>query len=335
MPPTVTMAQIAERCGVSRPTVSYALNGRDNFVSPEVAARIRQTALELGYQPHTAAQSLRRGSFRTLSLLYGAHSYLPKEFLDALIEGAAERHIRIDLTNVDHRRLGDPGYQPDVLRTRFADGVLLDDGGTAPDEIVRRLESGGRPTVTVNWLRPHNTVLPDDRQGGRRAAEILLAYGHRSAACVVQKINHFSMAERRDGFIETFRAGGGAVDVFDQEGGGPSLWRTLHAYFRNPARPTALFATSEFMGTVAGGAAMAAGLRPCGDLSVIAIADHRFAGWGSETSCLLTPWSTVATAALHLLAHRLGDPERRAMPAQRIPYGEPTALNTLGPPPIA
>lgn len=336
MRPPVTMAQIARRCGVSRPAVSYALNFRDDQISVEVATRIRRTARELGYRPHAAAQSLKRGSFHTLSLLYGPHSYLPKEFLDALIDGADARRFRIDLTSVDHGRLADPGYQPNILRTHFADGVLLDNGGLAPDEVVTRLEASGSPTVTVNWNRPFNAVIPDDRGAGRAAAEQFLARGHRSALCVTQytaDVGRFGLRERRDGFVDAFRAGGGTVALIEDIGGGSVHWQGLHTFFSAPGRPTAVFAVSEFTASMAGGALMAAGLRPPTDISVLAVSDRRFAHWGRETSCLLIPWPEVAEAALTLLTDRLADPERADRPALCIPFGEPTAFNTLGPAP--
>ena len=51
----VTLKQIAELAGVSRGTVDRALYNRGR-VNPEVAARIRAIADELGYQPNRAGR---------------------------------------------------------------------------------------------------------------------------------------------------------------------------------------------------------------------------------------------------------------------------------------
>nr|WP_297274954.1 LacI family DNA-binding transcriptional regulator [uncultured Agathobaculum sp.] len=53
----VTAQQIAELTGVSRGTVDRALHNRGR-VKPEVAARIRQVAAELGYRPNPIGQAL-------------------------------------------------------------------------------------------------------------------------------------------------------------------------------------------------------------------------------------------------------------------------------------
>ena len=55
----VTAQQIAELAGVSRGTVDRALHNRGR-VNPEVAERIRQIAVELGYKPNLVGQALVR-----------------------------------------------------------------------------------------------------------------------------------------------------------------------------------------------------------------------------------------------------------------------------------
>ncbi len=55
----VTAQKIAEIAGVSRGTVDRALHNRGR-VNPEVAARIRQIATELGYKPNLVGQALVR-----------------------------------------------------------------------------------------------------------------------------------------------------------------------------------------------------------------------------------------------------------------------------------
>ena len=54
-----TMADVAAKVGVSRQLVSLVFRNA-NGVSPQTALKIRKAALELGYSPNLAAQSLRR-----------------------------------------------------------------------------------------------------------------------------------------------------------------------------------------------------------------------------------------------------------------------------------
>lgn len=53
----VTMKQIAEACHVSRGTVDRVLNNRGK-VKPEVDAKVREVAKQMGYRPNTAGKAL-------------------------------------------------------------------------------------------------------------------------------------------------------------------------------------------------------------------------------------------------------------------------------------
>ncbi|MEV3924844.1 LacI family DNA-binding transcriptional regulator [Actinomadura coerulea] len=69
----VTLAQVAERAGVSVMTASYTYN-RPNRVSEQARSRVLAAAAELGYAgPDPSARSLRRGSNRTLGVVMGEH----------------------------------------------------------------------------------------------------------------------------------------------------------------------------------------------------------------------------------------------------------------------
>ncbi|MBT2439179.1 substrate-binding domain-containing protein [Streptomyces sp. ISL-36] len=64
-PPTI--ADVASAAGVSRTTVSHALNGLGK-VDPRTRERIKQVAADLGYRPNLRAQRLRRGQAKAIAL---------------------------------------------------------------------------------------------------------------------------------------------------------------------------------------------------------------------------------------------------------------------------
>ena len=67
----VTLAQVAQRAGVSVMTASYTYS-RPDRVSPESRDRVLAAAAELGYAgPDPRARSLRRGSTLTLGVVMG------------------------------------------------------------------------------------------------------------------------------------------------------------------------------------------------------------------------------------------------------------------------
>ena len=65
----VTIADISKACGVSRATVSKALNGASD-VSQETARRIRETAKAMGYLPNAAARSLKLRRSYNIGVLF-------------------------------------------------------------------------------------------------------------------------------------------------------------------------------------------------------------------------------------------------------------------------
>ena len=64
----VTAFDVAQRAGVTQPTVSRALNGSPK-VSQETRAKVLQAAEELGYVINQNATRLRRGETMTLAVV--------------------------------------------------------------------------------------------------------------------------------------------------------------------------------------------------------------------------------------------------------------------------
>src|SRR6187402_2902607 len=64
-----TIADVAEKAGVSKATVSRFLNRRDELLTPEIALRVEQAIAALGYTPSPMAQALKRGRSRLIGLV--------------------------------------------------------------------------------------------------------------------------------------------------------------------------------------------------------------------------------------------------------------------------
>src|SRR3954452_15685855 len=77
-----TMADVANRAGVSRTLVSFILDGKPG-ASEETRQRVLAVAEEIGYRPDSAARLLARGRSRTLGVMFTVH----QTFQTDLIEG--------------------------------------------------------------------------------------------------------------------------------------------------------------------------------------------------------------------------------------------------------
>ncbi len=184
-----TLSDVAARAGVAATTASYILNGRtlEMRISTDTEARVNRAALELGYRPNRTAQSLRTASTRIIGVVT---DYVAGGMFSARILAGANAEAR----SRDHVLMigesdGDAGVTTDLVHEfvdRQVDGLLFVTRTTSTITLPKGLE--GTRVVTVNCVDPTATypsVLPDDRGGGRRAAEAILAAGVRDDIVVV------------------------------------------------------------------------------------------------------------------------------------------------------
>ncbi|MFI8962623.1 LacI family DNA-binding transcriptional regulator [Streptomyces sp. NPDC053493] len=172
-PPTI--ADVARTAGVSRTTVSHALNGLGK-VDPRTRERIKQIAAEMGYRPNLRAQRLRRGEARAIALassmpfaVAGGPSRLG--FYMEVAAAAAESALLHDYALV----LVPPVQSGAALDSVDIDGAIVVEPD-ADDAAAARLKQRGLPYVALG--RPVSTdedVPYVDLQGGA-VAEALLTH---------------------------------------------------------------------------------------------------------------------------------------------------------------
>jgi DNA-binding LacI/PurR family transcriptional regulator len=177
----VTLAQVAERAGVSVMTASYTYN-RPDRVSPEARARVLAAARDLGYAgPDPRARSLRRGSTLTLGVVMGEHlSYAFDDpgavsFLAGVAEICADRGYGMTILPIT-------GAEDDVSRVTDAavDGFIV--WTTSDDDpVLAAVRATKRPAVI--------------HSGPRREGLRLVSIDHRSAARAIGGLA-FAGAER-------------------------------------------------------------------------------------------------------------------------------------------
>lgn len=106
---TVTIKDIAKAANVSRGTVDRALNDRGG-VNPDVAARIKSLASEMGYKPNSIAQALATHA-KPIRIGIIINS-LGNPFFDKVLEGieAARKSLEDYGISIDIRKIR--GYNP-------------------------------------------------------------------------------------------------------------------------------------------------------------------------------------------------------------------------------
>ena len=207
----VTIYEVAERAHVSLATVSRVMNGSAP-VSDVMRERVREAADSLGFRPSLVASSLSRHETKTLGLIVPdiANPFFA-ELARAVEKTAATEGYAVFVCNTDDHPSLEASYI-DVLSRRQVDGLLLCTGSRTTFELAT---GSGLPVLLLARDLPvaegHSieSVVLDDRLGGRMAAEYLYRLGHRSLAYVGESQSVVSSEDRRRGFWDAIRDAGG------------------------------------------------------------------------------------------------------------------------------
>jgi DNA-binding LacI/PurR family transcriptional regulator len=185
-----TLEIVARHAGVSRQTVSNALNA-PHVVKAATLQRVRASIDELGYRPSSAARQLRTRRSRVLGLRLepvqdGINGAVLDRFLHALTDSAQERGYRVMLfTAADDRQ--EIARYGELLDTDDLDAFVLT-STHRDDHRAAWLTEHGIPFVTFGrpWAAQdqggHAWVDVDGRSGTQAAVAHLRELGHRRIA---------------------------------------------------------------------------------------------------------------------------------------------------------
>lgn len=204
---TATLATVAAEAGVSRQTVSNALNSPE-LLRPDTLARVQEAIERLGYTPNRAARNLRTRASQLVGLrldpaVDGTASGLMDRFLHSLVESFKEAGLHVLLFSAED--VNDPldGYDA-LLRSAAVDAFVVTDtyrGNPQAgwlDERQVPFVAFGRP-----WVEPHAThpwVDVDGRAGVALAVDHLADRGHERIAWVGWQPTSLLGEERRQGW---------------------------------------------------------------------------------------------------------------------------------------
>lgn len=234
-----TMQDIAERCGVSKVTVSRALRGDLTFVSYETARRIKEVASELGYDPlHN--QAARKLALRkagqdvinsVIALCFPTDLYRYSYFghiYQGIMDIALER--KFSVLYVADLRLQET-LVPPVFARGDVDGLLslmhANDIAVALKNLRADIGFNGHPVVSImEPLEGCSSVVADEYTGGRSATEHLLDLGHRY-------IMHFIARNDIEPHLQRLQ---GIKDAYIQRGLDPEKYLTT-VYWYTETQP--------------------------------------------------------------------------------------------------
>ncbi|MFB9660283.1 LacI family DNA-binding transcriptional regulator [Glycomyces mayteni] len=329
----VTIADIAERAGVTSGAVSLAVNGKPG-VSDATRARILDVARELRWRPSHAAQTLMGKNSEAVGLVLARPAEVIGEeiFFSKFIAGVQStlsgRGYSLLLQMAEDAAAEAAIHQAWILDGRV-DGILVLDP-RIDDPRIAALAGMDHPTIVVGGQVDRDSIRSVHVDNGGAMGLImdhLHGLGHDRIAYVTgdQAFRHIS--ERMDAFSQF------CVDhgVWGQSLAGnfdPAQAREATARLAGaPRPPTAIVFDSEVM-AIAGMSTLASlGLRVPADVSVLS--------WEDSTTCqVLHPTVTALsrdavslgrTAAAEILQLIAGQPVQQEPVVARVIHRESTA----------
>ncbi|WRS30462.1 LacI family DNA-binding transcriptional regulator [Actinomycetaceae bacterium MB13-C1-2] len=254
----VTIREVAILAGVGTKTVSRVMNNEPN-VRPETAARVRDAAAKLRYEPDLYAGNLRRRDRSTgsIGLLLADASDPFEASMQRAIEAEVERRGMVMITmSVDENPARQRRAVNEMLRRRV-DGLILMPAGRS-DGYLTEIQERGLPMVFVDRHADGSaadTILTNNVEASQVAARQLVNLGHRQIALVGKPHEIETERVREQGFLdEVRRTGGEEVDVQVRMGMSDDKETTSVALelLQSSKPPTAFFATQNMItvGTV-------------------------------------------------------------------------------------
>jgi DNA-binding LacI/PurR family transcriptional regulator len=204
----VTIEDISRHTGLSRGTVSRALNDRPD-ISQQTKERVLEACRELHYSPSHAARSLATGRRYAVAILVDdLQSVFASAFARGVIARAQIEHYAVHVSELG----AEPDRALEHLRALVSERVdsLLLATPLRPDLAQRVAEfMNERPLVTVAAIPGFecDVLTPDYAEAGRLAARHVLP-GAAPDVIYVHQDDSEAGALRRAGFEEVCRAGG-------------------------------------------------------------------------------------------------------------------------------
>ncbi len=290
LPPT--LADVAERAGVSRQTVSNAINSPD-LLRPDTLARVQDAIETLGYLPNRAARHLRTGSSRLIGLRmapaqeFTANAAMDR-FVHALVEASREADYHVLLFSGGPVAPGaverpDPvaGYDT-LLRSTAVDAFVVTDtylGNPQVAWLSRRqapFVAFGRPWDAPESLHPWVDV--DGAAGVRLATDHLLDLGHQRVAWLGWREESRLGEERRAGWLESMAARGLPTEGLAVRGEDTVYaGRTAAAELLDTVAPSAFACASDTLAVGVLHALAERGLQAGTDVGVVGFDDSQVA----------------------------------------------------------
>lgn len=328
--PSVTVADVARRAGVSKATAARVLGGYGT-VSDRVREAVTAAASSLDYRPNELARSMTTGRSGTIGVVVGD---IENPFFSLAVRGITDIARQAGFTVILINSGEDATAEKAAIRTLLAkrvDGLVVSPAKENDVEHLQEAIRSGLPLALLDRggdTLDVDTVLADDRHAAENVTSRLIALGHRRIAYLTacdtpdhcfhtsQDISTGSVRRRIEGYLEVCRKSGlpgmenwvkvGAVTP-------ERTHRIVTEMLQSSNPPTAIIASDSIIGLEVFKAHRDLGVNIPGDVSLVSFHD---ADWTSVTTPPITvvrqPVYELGATAAKLLVERLSGADQAA-----------------------
>ncbi|WP_370330664.1 LacI family DNA-binding transcriptional regulator [Mycolicibacterium hippocampi] len=296
-----TLADVAERAGVSRALVSIVMRGVAG-ASDETRERVKRAADEIGYRPDPRARRLRQHRSKLIGLTFEAGQEFHAALVDGVYVAAEGLGYDVILNAVTPHR-----DEPRALRTLVDDrceGLVLI-GSQLPARELIELASAVPLVVITRRVRGVDAVRSDDVAGAIAGMEHLVGLGHRrilyldggGAPGAAERLRGYRRAAKAARVPEMIRPGG----LTEREGAAAAV-----AMLESTELPDAVFAFNDRCALGVMDVFIRSGVSVPQQVSVLGFDDSPLAGLAHiQLTTIRQDSAGLALVALERLASRL------------------------------
>ncbi|WP_170335175.1 LacI family DNA-binding transcriptional regulator [Ruegeria arenilitoris] len=306
----VTSAEVARLAGVSQSAVSRVFTPGAS-ASAKTIEKVRKAAKELGYRPNVLARAMVSGKSGIIGLVvaYLNNQFYP-EALEKLTNTLQERGYHV-LIFMAARSAGNVDKVVEEILDFQVDGIIAASVALSSD-LSNRCRAAGIPMVLFNRAQDDpdmSAVTSDNIAGGRKAAEFLLAGGHRKIGYIAGWEGASTQRDREAGFVAALHQAGVTLHSCEVGNFGAEDARgaTRRMFASDP--PDAVFVANDHMAiAVMDTLRFELGLNIPEDVSVVGYDDVAVAAWPAyDLTTVRQPANRMVAETVDILLRKIED----------------------------
>ena len=320
-PRKITLNDIALSLGVSKATVSLALND-DPRVAEKTKESVNQKAIELGYVYNRGAAGLSKGTSKTVGLV--VHDFTNPYFTEvcATIEGVLRQNGRMPFLCNTHESFEYQNHFLKALIEHRVDGLILCPAAGTTVDSLQLLLNHRLPTVLITRYitgADFDFVFNDDHLSLKLTTEHLIKLGHQKIFMIGGGHQVTSGENRLNGYLEAMTINGlrcGPETIIDCELSSKDGEEAILRVMSRPDPPTGVVCLTDqiAMGVLSGLHKLR--LKPGRDVAVTGCDDIEEAGRGYvQLTTARIQKTMIGQKATEMLLQRINNPE---MPRQEL-----------------